>query len=332
MVSHGKAYEAMVEYFSTQGWQFTELERQPALRLNVDSKGIERKCLAIAEGSSKYSSKMTFYSVISVQVEEDDIELQVSELLHRINYGISMGNFTIDWFSGVVHSRTSVRVSAIELSSALIEPVVNNNLALVSKYFPAILAVNEEEMLPTEALARLEPKSPESATIASPSSPNGGKAFEEMVSYFTKYWKCSQVEDKPILEMRYSGKSGKWRCYAIAEEKASAKRIVFLSIVPVVVPQEKREIVGEYLHRINYILDYGNFELNFDTGEVRYKTSIEVTESKLNDGLIHYLSISNTRAVGNYLSQLEAVIEGKFDPEDLEDKLENDIWRLRKIL
>jgi hypothetical protein len=331
MAGYGKTYEAMVDYFNMQGWQFTELERQPILKLNADAIGIKRKCFAIAKEDALYR-KIIFYSVIPVQVEEDDIELQVSELLHRINYRISMGNFAIDWFSGVVHCRTNIEVKKIALNSTLIEPVVNNNLALVSKYFPAILAVNEEEMLPTEALARLEPKSPESATIASPSSPNGGKAFEEMVSYFTEYWKYSQVEDKPILEMQHSNKCGKWRCYAIAEEKASVKRIVFFSIVPVVVPQERIEIVGEYLHRINYILDDSNFELNFETGEVRCKTSVEVTQSELNYELMYCLTSNNTRAVGDYLSQLEAVIEGKFDPEDLEDKLENDIWRLRKIL
>jgi hypothetical protein len=133
---------------------------------------------------------------------------------------------------------------------------------------------------------------------------------------------------RSILEIEYSRIS---RFYAIIEEKFSAKKIGFLFIIPVVVPKEKREIVGEYLHRINYVIDYGNFELNFETGEVRYRTSLEVTESELNHDLLYYLT-TNHIGLNDYLSQIEAVIEGKFDPEDLEDKLENDIWRLRKTL
>jgi hypothetical protein len=204
---YGQTYETMVNYFNTKGWQLKQIQGQPALRLEIDEAGNSRRCLAIAYDHPK---QMIFYSIIPVQVQEDDIELQISELLHRINCGILIGNFTIDWFSGVIHCRTSVRVrSAIELNSALIEPVVNNNLALVSKYFPAILAVNEEEMSPTEALARLEPKISASNTITSPSSPNKRQAFEEIVNYLNKNseewdyyfnknreWKYSQIEDR----------------------------------------------------------------------------------------------------------------------------------------
>ena len=36
-------------------------------------------------------------------------------------------------------------------------------------------------------------------------------------------------------------------------------------------PQEKRASIAEYLHRANYGLPYGNFEMDFSDGEIRFK-------------------------------------------------------------
>lgn len=36
-------------------------------------------------------------------------------------------------------------------------------------------------------------------------------------------------------------------------------------------PQEKRASIAEYLHRANYGLPYGNFEMDYSDGEIRFK-------------------------------------------------------------
>ena len=45
------------------------------------------------------------------------------------------------------------------------------------------------------------------------------------------------------------------------------------------VPEQYRAMVGEYLHRANIGLLRGNFEFDYDTGEVDYKLTIDVFDA-----------------------------------------------------
>lgn len=45
--------------------------------------------------------------------------------------------------------------------------------------------------------------------------------------------------------------------------------------------ESKRARVAEYLHRANYGLNIGNFEFDYDDGEVRYKVYTECNNNKL---------------------------------------------------
>ena len=48
---------------------------------------------------------------------------------------------------------------------------------------------------------------------------------------------------------------------------------VVYSIFPIKVPEDKRSEIAEFITPANYGLNHGNFEMDFDDGEIRYKTT-----------------------------------------------------------
>jgi hypothetical protein len=67
------------------------------------------------------------------------------------------------------------------------------------------------------------------------------------------------------------GEHGSWLLVGQAHEDAGS--LAVYSVLPVHVPEERRTAVALLLARINYGLIIGNFELDLDDGEVRFKAS-----------------------------------------------------------
>ena len=72
----------------------------------------------------------------------------------------------------------------------------------------------------------------------------------------------------------YKGENGIWHCFGRVREAEA--QFVFDSIAPLTVSGEHRSEVAEFIERANDGTVTGNFEMTWDRGEVRYKTSIDV--------------------------------------------------------
>ncbi|MFP4121955.1 hypothetical protein [Coleofasciculus sp.] len=71
-----------------------------------------------------------------------------------------------------------------------------------------------------------------------------------------------------------------------------------------------------FLSRANYGMIIGNFELNFDDGEIRYKTSTAVKNHLLDSGTIKQLVYTNVKMMDEYLPGIIAVTKGGVSPAD----------------
>lgn len=60
----------------------------------------------------------------------------------------------------------------------------------------------------------------------------------------------------------------------------------------------------------------GNFELDFNDGEIRYKTSIDVEGDALTHALTKRLVYTNVMMMDEYLPGIQAVIEAGVSPEE----------------
>jgi hypothetical protein len=142
-----------------------------------------------------------------------------------------------------------------------------------------------------------------------------GSIFETLARFFEEeVWTVSQLKNEPVLSMAVSGQNGTWHCFATAREEQY--QCVFYSICETLVPEDRRIAAAEYITRANSGMAIGNFEMNFNDGEVRYKTSIDVEGDRLNTALVRNLVYANVMMMDRYLPGLIAVTEGIATPHE----------------
>lgn len=149
-----------------------------------------------------------------------------------------------------------------------------------------------------------------------------GQFFEEIVNFFEDDgWPFVQIEGELLLQMVFQGENGKWTCYAKARE--DQEQFVFYSVCPVNAPDSKRLAVAEFLTRANSGMMIGNFEMDFEDGEIRYKTSIDVEDDSLSCTLIKRLVYANVMMMDAYLPGIMSVIYGDVTPLDAIAQIES---------
>lgn len=121
-------------------------------------------------------------------------------------------------------------------------------------------------------------------------------------------WPFSEVQGAPVLLSELSGTLGSWKFYAqVVEEQAL---ILLYSVCPVRVPEERRVEASSFLTRANYGLAAGNFELDFEDGEIRYKTALQLQGDRLDAATLKRLVRANGIAMETYLPGIGDVITG----------------------
>ncbi|MFL5945169.1 MAG: YbjN domain-containing protein [Gaiellaceae bacterium] len=137
----------------------------------------------------------------------------------------------------------------------------------------------------------------------------GDSLLGELKRVFTENgWPFSEVAGAPVLVAELAGPDGRWDFYAHAVEE---KNLVLLySIAPQRVPEERRFDVSAFLTRANYGLADGNFELDFEDGEVRFKTVLHVHGDELDGLLVKRVVRASGLALETYLPTIGSVIAG----------------------
>ena len=166
-------------------------------------------------------------------------------------------------------------------------------------------------------LTELDNINPEEITTSSTNS----NIFEEIINFFKNDdWPFVQLSGQPALQIGFHGKNGKWNCYARAREEQ--QQFIFYSICPVNAPEEKRLAVAEFITRANSGMMIGNFELDFNDGEISYKTSIDVEGDRISSALIKRLVYANVMMMDEYLPGILSVIYGNVSPVDAITQIE----------
>lgn len=88
---------------------------------------------------------------------------------------------------------------------------------------------------------------------------------------------------------------------------------------------EKKYIqqVSEYLHRVNFGLNNGNFELDFEDGEIRYKTFVSFENIELSEDIIEDSILVPIAMFEKYGINLLRLMLQEADPKELADSAEN---------
>lgn len=125
-------------------------------------------------------------------------------------------------------------------------------------------------------------------------------------------WPCKEHSEEPLLLTGYQGKHLSFGCCIRAHE--DRRLLMVYSLAPEKVPKERRAAMAEFITRANYRMIIGNFEMDLDDGEVRYKTSIDLTGVTLTETVIKRLLYTNTLTFDRYLPAIIAVANNDADP------------------
>lgn len=125
-------------------------------------------------------------------------------------------------------------------------------------------------------------------------------------------WSYARIEGKTALVFRFEGKHGEWTCQAKTLEQRG--QVVCYSICPVAVSEAQFPEVTEFIARANDGLIIGNFELSYTTGQLRFKTSIDVEGETLGRLVVKHLIYDNMFTMDRYLPAFYNVLENQATP------------------
>ena len=149
------------------------------------------------------------------------------------------------------------------------------------------------------------------------------RALQAVSAFFTEDgWSFEQMPERPILRLPFQGKGGRWNCYAQIRVTRDVEQILFYSVLPLNVPDDKLGAIAEFITRANYGMALGNFELDFNDGEVRYKTSVDVTDAEITNNLLRPLIYTNVLMMDKYMSGLMAVVYADMSPAEAVKQIE----------
>jgi len=138
--------------------------------------------------------------------------------------------------------------------------------------------------------------------------------YQSIINFLkSKEWVYQEVEDKKIIHFGISANNGNIDC--VADVRTDKKQFIFLSYCTVQAFQNKIQQVSELISRINYSLVIGDFELNYETGKIRFKTSLYYDDTfPIPVSLVENTIITNLYMMDKYVPGIMAVLYGSISP------------------
>lgn len=126
-------------------------------------------------------------------------------------------------------------------------------------------------------------------------------------------WPIQVLEEQGVVTTSYGG--GGHTYAAIARVDEEQQTITFATLYGRLVHPEARLRVLEFITRANFGLPLGCFTLETETGEVQFRTSIDVEGFAPTPELVRNLVYTNCLAMDAYAPGLEEVLSGRLSPE-----------------
>jgi hypothetical protein len=139
-------------------------------------------------------------------------------------------------------------------------------------------------------------------------------AIESFAEFFSSQgWSYNQASNKPVIHAGFTGDNGRWSCLAAAGPQD--EYLLFLSLFPYKAPPSRRVACVELLGRINFALTHGCFEMDFDDGEIRFRTSIPLLSAEISPELVEHIVFSNLCTFDRFFGAIMKVIYADIAPK-----------------
>ncbi|GEM_PF-3100882 len=132
--------------------------------------------------------------------------------------------------------------------------------------------------------------------------------FDCVIAFFeSENWPFEQVEGELMVRSLFESEVGTWLC--LAEVREDTNQFIFYAIGNRTIPQSKRPNLAELFMRLNYSeLTLGNFELDFEDGEFRYRTGVDCTGIQPDMSLIQTAIERSMSTLEQYLPMILAAL------------------------
>lgn len=141
-----------------------------------------------------------------------------------------------------------------------------------------------------------------------------GELLDTVEAYFESLqWNFERMAGAPVLRTGYAGQHGKYGCLAIADERSGL--FTFQAFAPENVPEEARGKVAELIARLNWGYSVGSFGMDYGDGEVRFRTSVDVSGDRLSPALVENVVRANLMVMDATWPMLHAVMTSDLTPE-----------------
>ncbi|MCE5387245.1 MAG: YbjN domain-containing protein [Acidithiobacillus sp.] len=126
-------------------------------------------------------------------------------------------------------------------------------------------------------------------------------------------WNARILQDYPVLTCAVAVPNGSLDVFCHVH--AELQRILFY-VRPqnLEIPSERMPQVAEFLTRANYGLPIGNFEMDWEDGEINCKSSVQLPLQCLDTATLQPYLLAAVETVNHYLPGLRAVLAGEKTP------------------
>ena len=147
-----------------------------------------------------------------------------------------------------------------------------------------------------------------------------GQALEEL--FKRENWNYQKRSDRTYY-FGFRGESNRFDFWAIIHEKGDI--LTIYAIVPILVPDEKKPVIYDFLHRANYDLMLGNFEIDGRDGEIRYKVSQDFCNTTPSLEILDRMIDCALSMVDRYNEGIGAILFGNVSAEEAIEIIESDL-------
>ncbi len=133
-------------------------------------------------------------------------------------------------------------------------------------------------------------------------------------------WHYSFDEDKGIYKcgVNLKGKVSECKLFIDIKDKA----ILNYAVINMRADESSRQKVAEFITRANYGLTFGNFEMDFDDGEIRYKMTVDCENQVPGYEVLDRMVVMPPLMFQRYGDGLLAVMFGFSEPKEAVEKSE----------
>ncbi|MCX7010992.1 MAG: YbjN domain-containing protein [Candidatus Sumerlaeota bacterium] len=142
-----------------------------------------------------------------------------------------------------------------------------------------------------------------------------GQIYEAILEHLeAEGMRYRRHDEDEVVVFGITGRNGQWE--VLVRARQDMERLTILSHLPFSAPETKRGAMAELICRANFGLVIGNFKLDMNDGEIRYKTSLALNGEPLHARLLGPVFDMNFGTMDRYIPAILKVMYGNSSPAE----------------